>query len=141
MEMKLHLVLLYSDLKNFLKVEVVSWIKNTEKTLLAVIPKNEPVIQTQLIDDNRCTYQMIQKELNIASAAIHNIIHEELQMKKLVCRWISHDLTEYQKAERIRICKETLKLLNDEGHCLISKIITGNKMYSRSKKKSLYLFQ
>ncbi|GFX41700.1 hypothetical protein TNCV_3110961 [Trichonephila clavipes] len=32
-----------------------------------------------LMDDNRCTYQMIQKELNIGFAAINKIIHVELQ--------------------------------------------------------------
>ncbi|PRD18078.1 UNVERIFIED_CONTAM: hypothetical protein NCL1_62037 [Trichonephila clavipes] len=34
------------------------------------------------MDDNRCIYQMIQKELNIGSAAIRKIIHEELHMEK-----------------------------------------------------------
>ncbi|PRD26773.1 UNVERIFIED_CONTAM: hypothetical protein NCL1_37184 [Trichonephila clavipes] len=35
-----------------------------------------------LVGDNRCTYQTIQKELNILSTAIHKIIHEESHMKK-----------------------------------------------------------
>lgn len=60
---------------------------------------------------NNCTYQMIPKEFNIKSAAIHKIIQEELQMKKLVCHWVSHNLTEYQKTECIRVCKETLSYL------------------------------
>ncbi|PRD32537.1 UNVERIFIED_CONTAM: hypothetical protein NCL1_20122 [Trichonephila clavipes] len=47
-----------------------------------------------LMDDNLCIYQMIQKELNIGSAAIHKIIHEELHMKKIVCCWPPHNLTE-----------------------------------------------
>ena len=83
-----------------------------------------------LIDDNRCTYQIIQKELDIGSAVIHKIIHEELHMKKVVCRWIPHNLTEQQKEERVRISKLTLKLLNDGGHCIISKIVTGDEVYT-----------
>ena len=53
------------------------------------------------MDDNRCTYQMIQKERNIVSAAIHKIIHEKLLIKKIVCRWIPQNLTEHQKEERV----------------------------------------
>ena len=69
---------------------------------------------------------MIQKELNIRSAVIHKIIHE-LPMKKLDCPWVTHDLTEHQKSEHIRICRETLKLLNNGKHYLISKIINDDE--------------
>ena len=48
-------------------------------------------------------------------------------MKTEVCRWVPHNLTERQKKERVRISKETLKLLNDGGHLTISKIITGDE--------------
>ena len=39
----------------------------------------------------------------------------------------SHDLTKHHKVECVRICKETLKLLNDGEHHLISKILTGDE--------------
>lgn len=53
---------------------------------------------------------MIQEEFNIGSAATHKIIHKILQIKKLVFFFflLTHNLTEYQKAEPIRISKETL---------------------------------
>ncbi|XP_071037148.1 histone-lysine N-methyltransferase SETMAR-like [Parasteatoda tepidariorum] len=95
----------------------------------AVIPDNVSAIRKMLKDDNRCTYQIIQKEHNIGSAAIHKIIHEELYMKKVVCPWVPHNLTEHKKEERVRISKETLKMLNDGGHRIISKIITGDETY------------
>ena len=44
-------------------------------------------------------------------------------MKKLVCRCVLHDVTAHQKAKHVRVYKETLKLLNDEGKRPISKII------------------
>ena len=56
---------------------------------------------------------MMPKEHNIGSAAIHKIIHEELHMKKVICRYVSYNLTEHQKEERVRISKEILKLLNE----------------------------
>ncbi|XP_071043147.1 histone-lysine N-methyltransferase SETMAR-like [Parasteatoda tepidariorum] len=103
---------------NFLQDE-----ENTGRPPSAVIPDNVSVIRKMLKDDNRCTYQIIQKELNIGSAAIHKIIHKELRMKKVVCHWVPHNLTEHQKEERVRIGKETLKLQNNGGHRIISKIV------------------
>ncbi|GFX22657.1 histone-lysine N-methyltransferase SETMAR [Trichonephila clavipes] len=108
--------------RNFLPDE-----KHTGRPWSAVIPDNVSATRKMLIDENRCTYQMTQKELNIGSAALHKIIHEELRMKKVVCRWVSHNLTEHQKEESVRICKETLKMLNYGGHHSISKIVTGEK--------------
>ncbi|GFS76003.1 uncharacterized protein TNCV_4666361 [Trichonephila clavipes] len=50
-------------------------------------------------------------------------------MKKVVCHWVLHDLTEHQKEEGVRISKETHKLLNDGGYPIISKIVTGDETY------------
>ncbi|GFX72495.1 uncharacterized protein TNCV_4060921 [Trichonephila clavipes] len=40
----------------------------------AVIPDNVSAIRKMLMDDDRCTYRMIQKELNFGSAAIYKIM-------------------------------------------------------------------
>ena len=95
----------------------------------AVVPDNMSAIRKTLMDDNRYIYQIIQKEFDIGSAAIHKIIHEELHMKKVVCTWVPHNLTEQQKEERVRISKETLELLNDGDHRIISKIVTSVETY------------
>lgn len=43
-------------------------------------------------------------------------------MKQIVCRWMLNNLTEHQKAERVRVGKQTLKLLNNNGgHDIICK--------------------
>ncbi|PRD33225.1 UNVERIFIED_CONTAM: hypothetical protein NCL1_18093 [Trichonephila clavipes] len=55
--------------------------EHTGRPRPAVIPDNVSAIRKMLMDDNRCTYQMIQKELNFGSAAICKIIHEELHKK------------------------------------------------------------
>ncbi|PRD27596.1 UNVERIFIED_CONTAM: hypothetical protein NCL1_34918 [Trichonephila clavipes] len=86
---------------NFLQNE-----EHTRRLRPVVIPDNVSAIRKMLMDNNRCTYQMIQKGLNIGSAAIYKIIHEELNMKKVVCLWFPHNLTEHQKEERVRISKK-----------------------------------
>ncbi|GFV04810.1 uncharacterized protein TNCV_5047741 [Trichonephila clavipes] len=89
----------------------------------------ESLRSTELMDSNHCTYLLIRKKLNIRSADIHKIIPVELHMKKVVCRWVSSNPTEYQKEKHLRIRKETLKLLNDGGHRNISKIVTGDETH------------
>lgn len=69
--------------------------------------------KVMLINDNCCTYQLIQKELNIRSAATYKIIHEKISMF-LPPPPPPYNLTEYQKTDHVRISKEILKLLNDE---------------------------
>ncbi|GFV96487.1 histone-lysine N-methyltransferase SETMAR [Trichonephila clavipes] len=104
--------------------------EHTVRSQSAVIPFNVSAIRKMLMENNRCTYQMIQKKLKIGYTAIHKIIHSKLfTYKKEVCRWVPHNLTEHQKEERVRISKETLKLLNDGGHHIISKILTGDETY------------
>ncbi|GFV13027.1 histone-lysine N-methyltransferase SETMAR [Trichonephila clavipes] len=56
--------------------------EHTGRPRPAVTPDNVSVIRKMLMDDNRCTFQMIQMELNFGSTAIYKIIHEELHMKK-----------------------------------------------------------
>ena len=107
--MNIHLVLLYSDgLKKFFKGCNSLQNKRTHRKV-TVILDNVSAILKMLKNDNLCTYQMIWKELNIGSVAIRKIILEELHIKKIVCHWFPHNLTEHQKEERVKISKETLK--------------------------------
>ena len=56
--------------------------EHTMRPLSLVIPENVLTIRKMLIDDNRCTYQMTQKELYMESAAIYKFVYDELNMKK-----------------------------------------------------------
>ncbi|GFU41423.1 uncharacterized protein TNCV_2171771 [Trichonephila clavipes] len=77
--------------------------EHTGRPRPAVFPEKVSAIPKMLMDDNRCTYQMIQKELNFGSAAIYTFIHNELHMKKVVCLWVPHNLTHHQKEECVKI--------------------------------------
>lgn len=53
------------------------------KTYYRIVLENVPHIRKKtLINDNRCFYQMTQKELKTRNADIYKIIHNELQGKK-----------------------------------------------------------
>lgn len=49
-------------------------------------------------------------------------------MKELVCRYVPHNWTQLQKAEHVVIYKETLKLLINIGHHIITEFETGDEM-------------
>ena len=59
-------------------------------------------IRKIFIDDDHFIHQVLQKQLNIRFAATHNIIYEELHVKKLVFSCVPHYLTERQKAKSVR---------------------------------------
>lgn len=99
------------------------------KPKTAVTSDNIARVQRMITEDPHCTYSAIQTTLGIGSAAVSKILHEELRMRKIVCRWVPHQLTEFQKSERVRISKETLNLLENGGHRIISKIVTGDETY------------
>ncbi|GFX37060.1 hypothetical protein TNCV_1712531 [Trichonephila clavipes] len=48
-------------------------------------------------------------------------------MKKVVCLWVSHNLTEHQKEEVSESVKKSLKLPNDGGHHVIAKIVMDDE--------------
>lgn len=79
--------------------------------------------------------------------AIHTILHDHLNVRKLCSRWISHNLTEAQKQTRVKWCKEMLKKFNRGRSNLVYKIVTGDEtwIYSyepESKQQStVWVFQ
>ncbi|XP_035208970.1 uncharacterized protein LOC118183507 [Stegodyphus dumicola] len=102
--------------RNFLQDE-----EHTGRSLSEVVSDNVSAIKKISINDNRCIYQMTQKELNIASSAIHKNIHEELHLP------FPHNLTKHQKENPVRISKETLKFSKDGGHDIIYENVTDDK--------------
>ncbi|GFV51135.1 histone-lysine N-methyltransferase SETMAR [Trichonephila clavipes] len=120
---------------------VFRWLKNfcsghnslqdeepTERPRSAVIPDDVFSIQKMFMNDKCCTYQIMQKELNFGSAAMCKIIQEELHMRKIVCCWVPHNLSTKKRCVSESV-KKSLKLLNNGGHSIISKIVMGLKTY------------
>lgn len=94
-----------------------------------VTPENVEKVRLMVRDDPHISYEYIQKSLQVSSDTVSKILHEELRMKKVVCRWVPHSLTQFQKDERVRISRQTLQMLSEGGQRLISKIVTGDETY------------
>lgn len=73
----------------------------------AITEENIAAVKKIIEKDNRATYGAIEHELKIGSSAVNTIIHDHLHLKKVVSRFVPHQLSDFQKAERVRICHET----------------------------------
>ncbi len=65
----------------------------------------------------------------LSRGTIHRIIHERLGIQKKFCKYVPHRLTEDQKALRVKICTENLKMWKNFGQTWINKVITEDETY------------
>eukprot|EP00794_Sanderia_malayensis_P001653 gene1653-1840_t len=80
----------------------------------AVVPETVAAVEKMLREDGRMTYSMLQDSLKIGSAAVHTILHEKLQVRKVTACWVPHCLTDQQKDHRVDWCQFKLQKF-DEG--------------------------
>ncbi|CAH2007870.1 unnamed protein product [Acanthoscelides obtectus] len=66
----------------------------------AVTQEND-AMRKLIIEDRHVTYREIEASLKISTTSIQKNLHEVLEVRKLVSRWIPHLLTEEQKAARV----------------------------------------
>lgn len=86
-------------------------------------------VQKMLIENPRVTYIEIQDNLKISSDSVHKILHQHLGYRKLLSRFVPHSLSQEQKNKRMKVCQKNIKMLEDGGSRIISKIITGDETY------------
>ncbi|CAH1989545.1 unnamed protein product [Acanthoscelides obtectus] len=78
----------------------------------AVTQENVDAVRKLIIEDRHVTYREIEASLKISKTSIQKNLHEELGVRKIVSRWISHLLTEEQKAAIVNWCQKTLDRFN-----------------------------
>ena len=87
-----------------------------------------------LIDNNPwCNYDEIEAETSLSRGTIFNIIHEKLKLKKLTSRWVPHELTEKNRLERVRCCKENLAKFK-ENKWRLGDVVTGDECWVYHRK-------
>ena len=94
----------------------------------ATTDDNISKIRTFIKSDPYCTYDEIEAEFQISRGTIHNIIHDCLKLKKISSRWIPHELTEQNRKERVRICKQNLEKFKSNKWRLCD-VVTGDECW------------
>ncbi|UYV78755.1 hypothetical protein LAZ67_16002664 [Cordylochernes scorpioides] len=80
-------------------------------------------ILSDLDDQKNISIFTIADNLNISYGTVHTIIKEQLQFRKICCRWIPHFLNLDQKLNRIRVSKALLKRYDEEGNHFLDQIM------------------
>ena len=71
--------------------------------------ENIECVRQVIEDDPHSTYDDIMAETDLSRGTIERTIHDHLKMRKVVSRWVAHQLTDEQKQKRLRICRQNLE--------------------------------
>ncbi|CAH1971429.1 unnamed protein product [Acanthoscelides obtectus] len=93
----------------------------------AVTQENVDAVRKLIIEHRHVTYREVEASLKISKTSIQKILHEELEVRKLVSRWIPHLLTEEQKTARVNWCQKTLYRFNSGNSKNVYSIVSGDE--------------
>ncbi|CAF5091396.1 unnamed protein product, partial [Rotaria sp. Silwood1] len=79
-------------------------------------------------DDPHSTYDDITIETDLSRGTIERIIHDCLKIRKVISSSVAHKLTDEQKQERFRICRQSLEKFRN-GTWRLCDIITGDETW------------
>ncbi|UYV84976.1 SLC7A9 [Cordylochernes scorpioides] len=92
-------------------------------------PSTINAVEILILEDRKISIFTIADNLNIIYRTVHTIIKEQLQFRKICCRWIPHFLNLDQKLNRIRVSKALLKRYEEEGDHFLDQIVTGDESW------------
>ena len=87
-------------------------------------------LASQLIAaDPRTTIEQLAEVLGISYGSASEIIHDQLNLSKLTCRWIPKCLTPDMKAVRVEVSRELLGQLNADRINFYNRLVTGDEKW------------
>lgn len=78
-----------------------------------------PKISTRAISDN----------IGISHESVRKILSEDLDMKKMNCRWIPKILTEAEKRQRVSTSRSILSAYADDWDSFVYRLVTGDETW------------
>jgi len=113
----------FSEGRESIKNEPRSGRLSTSKT-----DNNVEIVRALLRSDRRLTVRMIASELNLNHTTVHQILTEELAMKKLCAKFVPKNLTIEQKDNRKDMCLHLLEQIQRDRNFL-KNVITGDEIW------------
>jgi len=90
----------------------------------AASAENIQIINDLLNKDRRLTIRHIAETTSINCSTVHQIVSENLGMRKVSARWVPKMLTEEQKKVRFNVCTDPLSRLQAEPRTFLDRIVT-----------------
>ncbi|CAF4422672.1 unnamed protein product, partial [Didymodactylos carnosus] len=90
----------------------------------------ENIEQVRLVidDDPRVSIEEIQEQTGLSYGTTQRILVDHLQLTKITARSLPKQLTDFQRSERVRICKENLARFTD-GTWRLCNVVTGDESW------------
>jgi len=85
-------------------------------------------VRSLVRSDCQLTLRMISSELNLKQFTVHQILTQDLDMRKVCAKMVLKNLTTEQKINRRDVCLELLDLLEREPE-FFSRVITGDESW------------
>ncbi|CAF4720703.1 unnamed protein product, partial [Rotaria sp. Silwood1] len=95
----------------------------TESTL-----ENIEEIRSIVSDDSHVTIAELQEHTGLSYGTLHAILSDHLELGKITARYIPKQLMDYQRSERVQICKENLSRF-EEGRWCLCDVVTGDESW------------
>ena len=95
---------------------------------MSVVATNVDAVREMIERDQHITYREIQASLGIDMKAIHTILHDHLNVRKLCSRWIPQ-FDRSSKTARVKWNKEMLEKFNRDQSNLVYNIVTGDETW------------
>jgi len=86
------------------------------------------IVRALVRSDRRITERMIASELNLNHTTVHQILTEELTMKKSCAKFVPKNLTIEQKDNRKDLCLHLLEWIQRDRNFL-KNVITGDETW------------
>ena len=92
------------------------------------LDNNVERVRSLVRPDHRLTLIMISSELNLNQFTVHQILTQDLDMRKVCAKMVPKNLTTEQKASRRDVCLDLLDRLEREPE-FFSRVITGDESW------------
>jgi predicted transcriptional regulator len=90
--------------------------------------RNVDAVMSVLNRDRRLTVRMIAEELGLAKTVAHEIVTQELMMRKVCAKLVPKNLSSEQKEHRQFVCRDLLDRLVTEPN-FMTRVITGDESW------------
>ncbi|KAI6655674.1 Transposase [Oopsacas minuta] len=78
--------------------------------------------------DRRVTLRQLEEELGMSKSILDKILTEQLGMSRVLSRWVPKLLSESQRIERVRVCRQLLRISKKEPR-FFDRLVTGDETW------------
>jgi histone-lysine N-methyltransferase SETMAR len=90
--------------------------------------ENIELIESIINDDPHVTIEELEVQTDLSHGTIQRIISDHLNLRKITARYVPKHLTDSQRAERVRVCKENLARFKS-GAWRLCDVVTGDESW------------